>query len=304
MLETPAAEYNGDSHRCTFVNVNNGRFVTKQLPVSRLSQCISSTKDGLLVFEEFDSITKKGTVFLCNPFTLGKTGCLYESFSDYRVRARDELVVVFGKNHSLLYILSKLTFSCWGGACMYYWVGKAHGLDELVSAVEFQGQAYLADVDGTVAVLDDVPASDPVIIVRGNLEKDDMQSIHLVNNGDQLLLLRIRGDFGTVEFCKVDLEHKVLEKVKSICNRAIFLGARRHISVKADMFHAGIEGDSLYMDDWWRLDNEPHHRIIVRINKLGRHRRGLANILGKGHQGPESLENYMVRMCHVAYQMC
>ena len=98
-------------------------------------------------------------------------------------------------------------------------------------------------------------------------------------------------------------EHKVLEKVRSICNHAIFLGARRSISVKADMFPR-IKRDSLSIDDWWHMENEPPHRIIIGINKLGIHHRSLANILEKNHHGAESLENYMVRMCQVTYPMC
>ena len=101
-------------------------------------------------------------------------------------------VVAFGKHDNLLYLAGLHNgYTCRSCCGLVRWESSVQPLlDELETAVAFQGNAYLADNKGTVAVLKDLPNSMPVVIVPGYWDQDvNGLTTYLVNNVDQLLLV-------------------------------------------------------------------------------------------------------------------
>ena len=82
LLEPPDEDSNGISCRCTFVNIDIDGFLTKELLIPGFSECIGSSSDVLLAFEELININRRVTLFVVNPFTLSMIGRLIETTYD------------------------------------------------------------------------------------------------------------------------------------------------------------------------------------------------------------------------------
>jgi hypothetical protein len=72
-----------------------------------------------------------------------------------------------------------------------------------------------------------------------------------VTSGDALTssLLLIRFVDQTMKVFRVNVEHKLLEEVKSLGRRALFLGEERCVSVDADKLPS-VDGECIYMVDF------------------------------------------------------
>jgi hypothetical protein len=139
--------------------------------------------------------------------------------------------------------------------------------------VTFQGNIYYADVDGWVfEFVTPAQQCDHEIVVIAQmplhvdiyLDSDDSASSYLVESAGELLLVRHFDQ--ALKVFRVDLDHKLLEEVKSFGScRALFLGKERCVSVDADKLPS-VDGDCIYMFNW--VETSDYRGRVMQVYKL------------------------------------
>jgi hypothetical protein len=152
--------------------------------------------------------------------------------------------------------------------------------------VNFQGDIYCANPDG--CVFEFIAPAKLIFIARVSpIEGDDIRSgSYLVESAGELLLVRHVNL--SLKVFRVNVEHKLLEEVKSLGGRALFLGAERCVSVDADKLPS-LDGDHIYM-----FDLEDNWDICV-CNLRG----DIVDIIANDHylDQPFSLVQVLLRFC-------
>jgi hypothetical protein len=117
------------------------------------------------------------------------------------------------------------------------------------------------DTKGTVAVLE--PHGGFTTIVAGDWQEAS-RPLFLVDSAGELLAVRALTFQDTVQVFMVDLEKKVLRMIKSVGNRAIFLGTRS-LSVDADNLPAAIEANCIYYYAGASFELQQHGIYVQRL---------------------------------------
>ncbi|CAM0952878.1 unnamed protein product [Alopecurus aequalis] len=242
--------------RCLFLHVDTGRFLWKDLPVLGDYTCIASTEDGHLVLEP---AARNSRICLLNPITgrlvrFPVTTAQFLGDNEFgltRTHRRSMFVTC-----SSAMVLYSLFDSSSGGCIDLNWDAVFNReslftvkptLGAVAAMVPFKGRAYAVNKCGSVVVvehncrLDEKPEVNT--IVPQKWYGFDNRSTFLVDNAGDLLLVGLLKK--KMEVFRVDVESGVLEQVKSIGNRAIFLGSQRCLSVDAYNLPA-IECNCIY----------------------------------------------------------
>jgi hypothetical protein len=238
-----------------FLHAPTGRFRRLRLPALR-DHYILSASDGLIVLRDRE---RPRLARVLNPLTgdmlhfaaplwegLGSVATLHAAVSGGG--ARPALVVwrIWDRRgHTVLYGDPTSTEFAEG------YIGKVL----LTTMVTFQGTIYLAGQEGSVWKLVPAEHRHPELLVAAQmspdadiyLQENNIANSYLVESAGELLLVRHRDQ--ALKVFRVDVEHKMLEEVKSISCRALFLGAERCVSVDANMLPS-IDTDCIYMFDW------------------------------------------------------
>ncbi|CAM0952880.1 unnamed protein product [Alopecurus aequalis] len=255
----------GDGHsgrRCLFLHVETGRFLWKDLPMLADYTCIASTEDGHLVLEPASTNSR---ICLLNPITghlvrFPVTITQFLGGNEFRLKHKHRRSM-FATCSSSMVLYSLFDDPSSGGCIDLTWdavfnresLFKAMPTLGTVSAmVPFKGRAYIVTNNGTVAVLEHNCGMDekPVVntVVSKQLNWLDDRTTFLVDNAGELLLVGLLASKKEMEVFRVDAENGVLEQIKSIGNRAIFLGWQRSLSVDASNLQA-IESNCIYYID-------------------------------------------------------
>ncbi|KAM0907516.1 hypothetical protein ACQ4PT_016038 [Festuca glaucescens] len=261
MLDLKSESRDDDDDRL-FLHVPTGRFRRLRLPVLR-DHLVLTASDGLIVLRDREH---PRLARVLNPFTgdmlhfaaplwerLGSVAKLHAAVSG---GARPALLVWRkwdARGHTVL---------CGDPTSAEFTEGYI-GKDLLTTMVTFQGSIYLAGQEGSVLKLVPAEHRDPQLLVTAQmspdadiyLEENNIANSYLVESAGELLLVRHRGQ--ALKVFRVDVKHKLLEEVKSISCRALFLGAERCVSVDANMLPS-IDSDCIYMFDWVET-----HRVCV-----------------------------------------
>ncbi|WVZ53153.1 hypothetical protein U9M48_004135 [Paspalum notatum var. saurae] len=236
----------------TLVNMETGRFVRKRIPLLRDYFFIGASKGGLILLAER---AYPYQVRVLNPFT----GSLARFKAPIPVaQARDVAVTT-----TMVFISTLDNYE--GGTVMWadqdseyfqkYYVPFS---GDILCMVPFAGDVYLTNRQGSVLSLTAagggegggctstarsismataVPALGPASVEGGCY-------YYLVESLGELLLVT-RPWYGVpakVAIHRVDTAAKVLEPVRTIGSRALFLSSVRCLSVDAYKFHGGVEG--------------------------------------------------------------
>jgi hypothetical protein len=237
-----------DSCRRLFVNVSTGRFLWKDMPMLlRAYTCIGADHaNGLLVLKA----ARDSELWILNPFT-GHLVRLPQRWGEHD----DETLTVAAEG-----LQTKMVYSFWN-SCHAVCDGDDQDiftappdLDSSATVVAFQSRAYAVDGEGTVTVMEEdlhsrlFYPSEREPAVPGVRRPAPPLSTYLVDNAGELLLVRpgtLCEGGRTIQVFRVDLEGKALHSIKSIGNRAIFLGGDRCLSVDAGNL-PGIQGNCIY----------------------------------------------------------
>jgi hypothetical protein len=261
MLDLKSESRDDDHHDRLFLHVPTGRFRRLRLPVLR-DHLVLTASDGLIVLRDRE---RPRLARVLNPLTgdmlhfaaplwegLGSVATLHAAVSGGGARPA---LVVWRKwdrrVHTVLYGDPTSTEFAEG------YIGK----DLLTTMVTFQGSIYLAGQQGSVWKLVPAEHRDPELLVAAQmspdadiyLQENNIANSYLVESAGELLLVRHLDQ--ALKVFRVDIEHKMLEEVKSISCRALFLGAERCVSVDANMLPS-IHTDCIYMFDWVQTHGE------------------------------------------------
>ncbi|CAD6341715.1 unnamed protein product [Miscanthus lutarioriparius] len=261
-----------DDHVLALVNLETGRFLRKRLPLLRDYFFVGAASGGLLLLAE---PTYPYRARLLNPFT----GALARFKAPVPVGEVREVAVVATSPTTTTVFVSMLTDDgavMWADQDSKYFGECAapapYPDDGLLCMVPFAGDVYLTNRQGAVlstaaaAVVDDdmVPSKDDDIAGCRSVQSISMATAipeallgdschyYLVESGGELLLVTrpawcgVPGDQLSVH--RVDTVRNVLEPVRSIGNRALFLSRVRCVSVDADKFPA-VQGGCIYFVD-------------------------------------------------------
>uniref|UniRef100_N1QTD4 KIB1-4 beta-propeller domain-containing protein n=1 Tax=Aegilops tauschii TaxID=37682 RepID=N1QTD4_AEGTA len=178
---------------------------------------------------------------------------------------------VKGGSHSTLVLLRWGSVVCAAPNSDFFTETEEAVETYLVSIVNYQGDVYCADARGCVFKLvapaadqcdDDellvIPEVSPpgvdVYAEEGDDDDDTKEGddgsempSYLVESAGELLLVRYVDE--TLKVFRVDVEHKLLEEVKSLGGRTLFLGQERCVSVDAAKLPS-VDGDCIYMLDF------------------------------------------------------
>ncbi|KAM0866550.1 hypothetical protein ACQ4PT_042576 [Festuca glaucescens] len=218
--------------RCLFLHVNTGRFLWKG-PLCNYT-CVASTEDGHLVLEP---ASRNSRICLLNPMT-GRLVSLPVTTAQFL--GDNEFGLSHGRNMfatgSSSMVLYSLFDSSSGGCIDLTWdqwlcPGFEKSLGPPLAVVEHNCR------------LDEKPEVTRVVTSGWNWIND--RSTFLVDNAGELLLVSLLASEREMQVFRVDLENGLLEQIKGIGSRAIFLGKRRCLSVDAYNFQA-IESNCIY----------------------------------------------------------
>jgi hypothetical protein len=251
---------NHDVDAGLFLHIPTGRFRRLRLPVLR-DHSVLGASDGLLILMDREH---PHLVHVFNPLTghmLHFGAPLLEQLGS----SDDELfTAVSGGPHPTLVVWRE-------------WKGTEHtvvyadptsaefteeeiGMSRVHSMVVFQGNVYYADwEEGVFEFVASAEHCDPKFVVIAKVspdvdisfEGDDSTrsygNSYLVESAGELLLVRHRDQ--ALEVFRVDVEHKMLEEVKSLGCRALFLGCERSMSVDANILPS-VDPDCVYLYNW------------------------------------------------------
>lgn len=260
MLDLQPDDRNDDDDARLFLHVPTGRFRRLHLPVLR-DNFVAGATDGLLVLGD---MYPPHLARVLNPFTgdmLHFPAALPRHFTYTSVK---------GGSHSTLVLLRWGSVACAAPNSDFFTNTEEAVETYLVSIVNFQGDVYCADARGCVFKLvaqaadqcddDDellvIPeVSPPDVDVYAEEGDDDTEegdddskmASYLVESAGELLLVRYVDQ--TLKVFRVDVEHKLLEEVKSLGSRTLFLGQERCVSVDAAKLPS-VDGDCIYMLDF------------------------------------------------------
>uniref|UniRef100_A0A453S4W9 KIB1-4 beta-propeller domain-containing protein n=1 Tax=Aegilops tauschii subsp. strangulata TaxID=200361 RepID=A0A453S4W9_AEGTS len=239
MLDLQPDDRNDDDDARLFLHVPTGRIRRLHLPVLR-DNFVAGATDGLLV---------RGDMYpphlarVLNPFTgdmLHFPAALPRHFKHTSVK---------GGSHSTLVLLRWGSVVCAAPNSDFFTETEEAVETYLVSIVNYQGDVYCADARGCVFKLvapaadqcdDDellvIPEVSPpgvdVYAEEGDDDDDTKEGddgsempSYLVESAGELLLVRYVDE--TLKVFRVDVEHKLLEEVKSLGGRTLFLGQER-----------------------------------------------------------------------------
>ncbi|KAE8782176.1 hypothetical protein D1007_44463 [Hordeum vulgare] len=249
MLDLQADDRKDDDDARLFLHVPTGRFCRLHLPVLR-DNFVAGATDGLLVLGD---LYTPHLARVLNPFTgdmLHFPAALPRNFTYASVK---------GGSHPTLVLLR------WGS--VFCAAPNSDFFTQTQEAVNFQGDVYCADARGCVFKLvapaadqcDDgelmvIPEMSPPDVDVYTQEGDDddikegdddsVMPSYLVESAGDLLL--VRNVDQTLKVFRVDFEHKLLEEVKSLGGRALFLGQQRCVSVDAAKLPS-VDGDCIYL---------------------------------------------------------
>jgi hypothetical protein len=256
MVDLKSRKHDPDAR--LFLHVPTGRFRRLPLPVIR-DHLVLGACDGLIVHEFTDRERPDMTgIRVLNPFTgdmLHFAVSLWESADELRT-------AVSGGPRSTLVVWRDYD---WRWRTLLYADPTSDdfreeektGLSWVHSMVTFKGNIYYAGSDeGVFQFVAPAEQGDhePVVIAKMlpdvdiYLEGDRPYArCFLVESAGELLVVRHWGQ--ALKVFRVDVEHKLLEEVKSLGSRTLFLGGERCLSVDADIFPS-VDADCVYMSNW------------------------------------------------------
>lgn len=252
VLVTSLAGADHSGRRCLFLHVDTGRFLWKDLPMLRDYTCIASTEDGHLVLEP---AARNSRFCLLNPITghlvrFPVNIAQFQGENQFGLRNRRSMLATCSSSM----VLYSLFDSCSGGCIDLTWdaVFNRESLFKgtmgmFAAMAPFKGRAYAVSRGGSVAVvehncrLDEKPVVNTIIMEKWNWM--NTRCAFLVDNAGELLLVGLLKK--EIQVFTVDIEKGVLEQVKSIGNRAIFLGGQRCLSINACNLQA-VECNCIY----------------------------------------------------------
>ncbi|CAN6199508.1 unnamed protein product [Urochloa humidicola] len=240
----------------TFVNVETGRFLVKNIPLLHKYFFVGATGGGMLILEE---PTPPNQVRVLNPFT----GLI--------LRFKASLPTIGWVREAAVMTSPIMLFIVSGKAGNIMWAdedskhfqefGVAYRNTPLFMA-PFDNKVYLSDQEGSI--LSSTVAAAVVSDEEGSHRSAEAISMvitipsaghpawdcYLVRSGEELLLVTRPwyGIHGKPIVRRVDMERNELELVTGIGNQALFLGDVRCLSIDANKFH-GIEGGCIYFVD-------------------------------------------------------
>ncbi|CAM0884977.1 unnamed protein product [Alopecurus aequalis] len=228
-----------------FLHVPTGRFRRLHLPALG-DHVLAGISDGLLVLGDFVS---RGTARVLNPFTgdmLHFSAPLPE-----QINKNAAYTSVNGGSHSTLGLLQWSRMLCAATTSDIFTEKLIH--TNLFCILSFQGNVYCANLDGFVfkyVAPADQCDEELVVVAHGWPHTEEHVDVHtaedacyLVESAGELLLVRYVDH--TFKVFRVDVKHKLLEEVKSLSGRTLFLGKERCVSVDADKL-LSVDGDCIY----------------------------------------------------------
>ncbi|RCV13630.1 hypothetical protein SETIT_2G360900v2 [Setaria italica] len=231
----------------TFVSVETGRFVVKNIPLLRRYGFVGATGGGMIILEE---PVPPYQVRVLNPFT------------GLFLRFKASLPIIGWVREATLTTSPVMLFvSSEVGKIMWADLDSEHfqqfGVDSRntpLSMTPFDGKLYLSDQEGSI-LSSTVPSGSAQTLSMATTIPSAVGGhpawyCYLVKSGEELLLVS-RPWYeihGKPVVRKVDTENNKLEVVTSIGNRALYLSDVRCLSVDASKFQ-GIEGGCIYFVD-------------------------------------------------------
>jgi hypothetical protein len=226
-----------ESENRLFVNVSTGRFLRLRLPLLR-DHTVVSASDGLVILRESNH---PHAACVLNPFT----GSLIR-FSVPIHPEHIKMNAVTGSEPGLLRYTchdGDKIFRCADPTSNFFSVQLSHrGQCKVQSMVAYAGHVYAVDMEGSLfRIAGTVQHSYGELILK--VKFLGKSTFFLVESAGDLLLVHDT-HWGIFLIFRVDLELNMLEAVKSIGSRALFLGPRS-LSVDADKLPS-INGGCLY----------------------------------------------------------
>ncbi|KAJ1291527.1 hypothetical protein BS78_02G321700 [Paspalum vaginatum] len=237
----------------TFVNVETGRFLVKNIPLLRKYFFVGATGGGLIILEE---PTSPYQACVLNPFT----GSI----------ARFKVSVPTGGVKAFVVTSSPMMLFVSGNAGSIMWADQnsedfheywADYRNTPLSMAPFLSDVYLSDQEGSILSPNIADASAEershlsaqTISMATKIRSHDRHpawDYYLVESGRELLLVARPwyNKHSKPVVHRVNIEKNKLELVRSIGNRALFVSDVRCLSVDANKFQA-IEGGCIYFID-------------------------------------------------------
>ncbi|KAF8669320.1 hypothetical protein HU200_051658 [Digitaria exilis] len=241
----------------TFVNIETGRFLVKNIPLLHNYFFVGATGGGMIILEE---PTPPYQVRVLNPFT----GLVLRFKASLPIMGWvREAAVVTTKTSMMLFISGKDDSIMWADEnSEHFCEFRAEYRNAPVTMAPFGSKVYLADRGGsilssTVAVVGEhISNRSEQTILMAKTIRSHVASGHpawdcyLVKSEGELLLVtrpwyNVHGEPVVRE---VDTENNKLDVLRSIGNRALFLSDVRCLSVDASKFQ-GIQGGCIYFVD-------------------------------------------------------
>ncbi|XP_073355397.1 putative G-type lectin S-receptor-like serine/threonine-protein kinase At1g61610 [Aegilops tauschii subsp. strangulata] len=207
-----------------FLNVDTGRFLCKDLPLNNGYNYIGAA-EGLLVLEMAHGRSMVG---------------FPSSLASHRFRCH--VAMGAGMTAPLLFLFSSDSRRwCDPSHPSPRWFRMEHiSSTPICTVVSLESPVYITDMGGSVMVVDCLEGHKKPEITTIIRRSNALGQNFLVDNAGELLLVCVPWwQWHSIyakrtHVFKVDLEGKVLEPVRSIENRAIFLGRRCCLSVNVD----------------------------------------------------------------------
>lgn len=241
----------------TFVNVETGRFVVKNIPFLRRYRFVGTTGGGMIILEE---PVPPYQVRVLNPFT----GLFLRFKASLPIIGWVREATLTTSPVMMLFVSGEVGKIMWADQDSDHF--QQFGVDPRntpLSMTPFGSEVYLSDQEGSI-----LSSSTVAAVAAGEHSHGSAQTIsmvttipsavgghparycYLVKSGEELLLVT-RPWYeihGKPVVRKVDTENSKLEVVTSIGNRALFLSDVRCLSVDASKFQ-GMEGGCIYFVD-------------------------------------------------------